>query len=98
MTIVHRFTFLEWFNALRDHLAGVSVIEDMISIESSSKRNVRKVFIEIVKLKTGEALLFSLFAILDAKIDGSHATADLKKQNEKSKLHDNVMSQKLELD
>ena len=98
MTIVHRFTSPEWFNALRDHLAGVSVIGDMISTESSPKRNVRKVFTEIVELEAGEALLFSPSAMLGAKIGGSHATADLEKQSEKSKLHDNVMSQKLGLD
>lgn len=98
MTIVHRFTSPEWFNALRDHLAGVSVIGNMISTESSPKRNVRKVFTEIVELGAGEALLFSPSAMLGAKISGSHGTADLEKQSGKSKLHGDVMSQKLGLD
>lgn len=98
MTIVHRFTSPEWFNALRSHLAGMSIIGDMISTESSAKLDMRKVFTEIVELEAGEALLFSPSAMIGAKIGGSYANADLKKQRGKPMLLGDAMPQKLGLD
>ena len=62
VTIVHRFTSPEWFRVLRDHLAGVSTLNEPGVAE---KRDVRSVFAEIVELEPGEALIFSPSAMLE---------------------------------
>lgn len=67
MTIVHRFTSPEWFRTLRDHLAGVNTLAETDSAQPNAKRDVARIFAEIVKLETGEALLFSPAAMLNIK-------------------------------
>lgn len=62
VTIVHRFTSPEWFRALREHLAGVTTLNDL---EGTTKRNVRSMFGEIVELEPGDALMFSPSAMLE---------------------------------
>jgi len=65
MTIVHRFTSPEWFRTLRDHLAGVSMLSNTNSTEVGTKRDVARIFAEIVGLGIGESLLFSPAAMLN---------------------------------
>lgn len=50
VTIVHRFTSPEWFRTLRDHLAGVSTLDELGGV---TKRDVRSIFVEIVELEPG---------------------------------------------
>lgn len=64
MTIVHRFTSPEWFRTLRDHLAGVRTLGEAGNMEPNARRDVDRIFREIVELGTGEALLFSPAAML----------------------------------
>lgn len=65
MTIVHRFTSPKWFRTLGDHLAGVSMLRDIKSGEAGVKRDVARIFAEIVGLGVGESLLFSPIAMLN---------------------------------
>lgn len=65
MTIVHRFTSPEWFRTLGDHLAGVTMLRDIKSGEAGVKRDVARIFAEIVGLGVGESLLFSPTAMLN---------------------------------
>ena len=65
MTIVHRFTSPEWFRTLGDHLAGVSMLRDIKRGEAGVKRDVARIFAEIVGLGVGESLLFSPTAMLN---------------------------------
>lgn len=62
VTIVHRFTSPEWFRTLREHLAGVSSLDES---GVATKRDVRSIFAEIVELGPGEALMFSPSAMLE---------------------------------
>ncbi|KAL8885114.1 MAG: hypothetical protein Q9192_006703, partial [Flavoplaca navasiana] len=62
VTIVHRFTSPEWFRTLCDHLAGVSTLNEQ---GVATKRDVRSIFVEIVELEPGEALMFSPSAMLE---------------------------------
>lgn len=62
VTIVHRFTSPQWFRTLREHLAGVSTLDEL---EGVTKRDVQSIFAEIVELEPGEALMFSPSAILE---------------------------------
>ncbi|KAI9745243.1 MAG: hypothetical protein M1818_001521 [Claussenomyces sp. TS43310] len=75
VTIVHRFTSPEWLNSLKAHLAGVSsILLDALSIDETADQDedegVRKasrtaqIFNDVLKLQTGEALLFSPSAIV----------------------------------
>ena len=57
-TIVHRFSSPDWLRCLRSHLAALS------HEESNPTQSARIIFSEIVKLRVGEALLFSPSAIL----------------------------------
>jgi len=66
MTIVHRFTSPNWLAALKSHLAGVS------SEGHASKRDVVKIFDQIVNLEAGEALLFSPSAMTGPEKDTGH--------------------------
>ena len=75
VTIVHRFTPPEWLRSLKEHLAAAALdltgqklqlkeigdnpLSDLIK-ESTAKR----IFSDIVKLRVGEALLFSPSAIV----------------------------------
>ena len=58
VTIVHRFSSPAWYKVLHDHLASAA------SNESEFKDNI---FAQIVRLTTGEALVFCPLAILDAE-------------------------------
>ena len=66
VTIVHRFTSPQWFRTLREHLAGVSTLDEL---EGATKRDARSIFAEIVELEPGEALMFSPSAVLEL-VDG----------------------------
>lgn len=68
MTIVHRFTSPEWFRTLRDHLAALSMLSSISSGEASAKHDVVRIFVEIVRLEVGEALLFSPLAMLNTTV------------------------------
>ena len=67
VTIVHRFTSPEWFRTLREHLAGVSTLNDT---GQAAKRDVRSMFAEIVQLESGDALMFSPSAMLESAVEG----------------------------
>ena len=54
VSIVHRFTSPQWYSKIRQHLAGAHV----------DGRNDDGIFREIVKLSTGEALVFCPTAVL----------------------------------
>ncbi|KAL9028993.1 MAG: hypothetical protein Q9196_002714 [Gyalolechia fulgens] len=62
VTIVHRFTSPEWFRTLGNHLAGVSTLSEL---GAATKRDVQKIFVEIVELEPGDALIFSPAAMLE---------------------------------
>ena len=69
VTIVHRFTSPEWLSSLKGHLAGISNgwVDSDASKDNSTggvQSNESKVFNDIVKLKVGEALLFSPSAVI----------------------------------
>ena len=59
---MHRFTSPQWFHTLREHLAGISTAQEL---EGAAKRDARSIFAEIVKLESGEALMFCPSAVLD---------------------------------
>ena len=85
VTIVHRFTSPDWLKSLKNHLAGVaSEPRDQISDTSDQDENqygnvgagarsnaARRIFHEIVKLRVGEALLFSPSAMTNVEGDGT---------------------------
>lgn len=62
VTIVHRFTSPAWFAAIKKHIAGASMSDDGEAKSAFSDQ----LFQQIVKLKTGEALVFCPTALLDA--------------------------------
>lgn len=69
VSIVHRFTSPEWFRALRGHLAGVDVVVDettgSAAVAGAKQRDAaRSMFVKIVELEPGEALIFCPSAIL----------------------------------
>ena len=84
VTIVHRFTSPDWLQSLKSHLAGIaSEPPDQISDTSDQDKNqrgevvasgrsdaVRRVFREIVRLRVGEALLFSPSAMINVEGGG----------------------------
>ena len=90
MTIVHRFTSPEWFRTLGDHLAGVSILRDIKSGEVGVKRDVARIFAEIVGLGVGESLLFSPTAMLNGIVAAEDADV-----NDKRKERMEVLPQKL---
>ena len=80
VTIVHRFTSPEWLKTLEGHLAGAASKlllrtddteggEQQISIAT-------KVFREIIKLRVGEALLFSPSAVIGVDEGAGKTRAD----------------------
>ena len=69
ITVVHRFTSPDWLRELRSHLAALDNDEED---PGKSKFKLINIFNQIVKLRTGEALLFAPSAILAVE----------KKQNE----------------
>lgn len=72
VTIVHRFTSPGWLRTLEDHLAGAAskllTIEEDEEEVSGNQSVAKRVFGEIVKLRVGEALLFSPSAVVG--VDG----------------------------
>lgn len=67
VTIVHRFTSPEWLKALEGHLAGAAskLLRTDDNEDGGQQISIAtKVFSEIVKLRVGEALLFSPSAII----------------------------------
>lgn len=67
VTIVHRFTSPAWFAAIKKHIAGASMGDESEHPAAFSGR----LFQRIVKLKTGEALVFCPTALLDTVWIGS---------------------------
>jgi hypothetical protein len=61
MTIVHRFTSPDWLCELRRHLASLDNDEDA---PEKSRARLMAIFNQIVKLRVGEALIFSPSAII----------------------------------
>ncbi|KAJ5418048.1 uncharacterized protein N7487_001598 [Penicillium crustosum] len=59
VTIIHRFSSPAWFKAIKSHIAGVGIEENPDTTESSA------IFHKIVRLPTGEALVFCPTALLD---------------------------------
>lgn len=86
VVIVHRFTSPEWLNSLKRHLAGAaSNLLDGNNTDSGGLANSRgkddgakRLFAEIVKLRVGEALLFSPSAMINAEV-GSDGKVVLKR-------------------
>jgi hypothetical protein len=79
VTIVHRFTSPEWLRSLKAHLAGIAsdVLDqtshshnpeedpdDGIGTQKQNTNTAMKIFSEIVKLRAGEALIFSPSAMV----------------------------------
>jgi hypothetical protein len=74
VTIVHRFTSPEWLRSLKGHLAGAA--SNLLDEEPESKGetngtgpvnrsfSIKSIFSQVVKLRVGEALLFSPSAIV----------------------------------
>lgn len=77
VTIVHRFTSPEWLNALQSHLAGASKLAGSIerssaSVPSTARRPdapLADIFAQIVRLRTGEALLFAPSAAIGMRME-----------------------------
>lgn len=76
VTIVHRFTSPEWLRSLKEHLAAVAsdLVDQKPQLKDTDDKQYRaivegsiakRIFGEIVKLKVGEALLFSPSAIVN---------------------------------
>ena len=65
---MHRFTSPEWFRTLCDHLAGITTLDET---GVATKRDVRSIFVEIVELEPGEALIFSPSAMLELAEGGT---------------------------
>lgn len=68
VTVVHRFSSPEWLRVLKHQIAGVAISED-VSRESSTRPGCesvseRSLFGRIVRLRVGEALLFSPSAVI----------------------------------
>jgi hypothetical protein len=75
--IVHRFSSPEWLRALKRNIAGVSLGEE-ISKESSKRKETKdlcemSLIEKIVRLRVGEALLFSPSAVI-----GHNTGSDMK--------------------
>lgn len=80
LTIVHRFTSPEWLRTLRHHLAGaadspfsakstaVACPERQDEEGEESESEATSLFNRIVRLRVGEALLFSPSAIVGANV------------------------------
>ncbi|CAG9977974.1 unnamed protein product [Clonostachys byssicola] len=100
MTIVHRFTSPEWLLALKKHLAGASkhtkADADGLSEATWSEDAVVRplvlkgddymsaLFSQIVKLRTGEALVFAPSAVIDVDYNACDETVDDEVVNEDS--------------
>jgi len=83
VTIVHRFTSPEWLRTLERHLAGAAsklLKNDEDEDERKSQGTVaRELFNEIVKLRVGEALLFSPSAVIGLDDAGEEGEEQLRR-------------------
>lgn len=78
VTIVHRFSSPEWMRSLRNHLAGAAshFVEtdpedsDADGNDKGKKGTTKDLFSQVIKLKVGQALLFSPSAIVGWKLEG----------------------------
>ncbi|KAG0158211.1 hypothetical protein PDIDSM_5724 [Penicillium digitatum] len=61
VTIIHRFSSPAWFTAIKSHIAGAGIEEHGRNTTASSA-----IFQKIVRLPTGEALVFCPTALLDS--------------------------------
>ncbi|KAJ5292194.1 hypothetical protein N7478_001445 [Penicillium angulare] len=61
VTIVHRFSSPDWLHSLKKHIAGVSMGEGICRESSAHEMSL---FEKIVRLRVGEALLFSPGAVI----------------------------------
>ena len=77
VTIVHRFTSPEWFRALRGHLAGIDVVDETGAAAGAKQRDARSIFVEIVELEPGEALIFCPSAVLELSMQDGKAPRKL---------------------
>lgn len=59
VTIIHRFSSPAWFKAIKSHIAGAGIEENQGTTASAA------IFRKIVRLPTGEALVFCPTALLD---------------------------------
>lgn len=62
VTVVHRFSSPAWYKALHGHLASA------VGRDAGSKDDNEDIFAKVVRLKTGEALVFCPAAVLDGKL------------------------------
>lgn len=62
VTIVHRFSSPAWYKTLHGHLASA------VGRNIGSKDDDEDIFAKVVRLKTGEALVFCPAAVLDGKL------------------------------
>jgi hypothetical protein len=72
VTVIHRFTSSEWLRALETHLAGAAsyaVDDDDELGDKKSKSLSKQIFTDIVRLRVGEALLFSPSAVTGLQAD-----------------------------
>ncbi|KAJ5164284.1 uncharacterized protein N7500_006114 [Penicillium coprophilum] len=60
VTIIHRFSSPAWFKAIKSHIAGAEIGELTLNTTASPT-----IFHKIVRLRTGEALVFCPSALLD---------------------------------
>lgn len=77
VTIIHRFSSPAWYQMLERHLAGPQLFK------SDNPRKKKNLFEQIVRLRTGEALVFSPTSILNVNSSkqSSKTIRDLKKSN-----------------
>ncbi|MCJ1354875.1 MAG: hypothetical protein MMC33_004865 [Icmadophila ericetorum] len=95
MTIVHRFTSPDWFRELHDHLAGVSMLGEIDYMGNiHTTRDVASIFADIVRLATGEALIFSPAALLKDE----RASIEIHGKDEETSLAKNMLPEKLGTD
>ena len=92
MTIIHRFTSPAWFKVLRNHLAATSALGEFD--DDGKTNNTGQTFAEIIKLGTGEALLFSPAAMLKIESSNTHTHND----NKEGKTAEKMLPEKLGID
>lgn len=73
VTIVHRFTSPEWLRALQAHLAGAASYavenDEELGEYKKPKSLSKQIFTDIVRLRVGEALLFSPSVVTGLEAD-----------------------------
>lgn len=73
VTVIHRFTSPAWFQAIKKHIAGATMADESGSREQDAKSS-DQIFHRIVRLKTGEALVFCPTALLDVAGSGGDSS------------------------